>query len=40
MIEAKLSEDGQSFTTKAFLIRYCEEEVELNDLVLFRAEVD
>lgn len=40
MIEAQLGEDGTYFTTKAFLIRYQEEEVELNDLILFRAEVD
>jgi len=26
--------------SKAFLIRYCEEEVEVNDIVLFRAELD
>jgi hypothetical protein len=26
--------------TKTFLIRYCEEEVEINDVVLFRAEID
>jgi hypothetical protein len=35
-----IAEDCSSFTTKSFLIRYCEEEVELNDLVLFRAEID
>ena len=28
------------FLSKAFLIRYCEEEVEVNDIVLFRAELD
>ena len=26
--------------SKVFLIRYCEEEVEINDIVLFRAEID
>jgi len=26
--------------SKAFLIRYCEEEVEINDIALFRAELD
>jgi hypothetical protein len=26
--------------SKAFLIRYCEEGVEINDIALFRAEVD
>ena len=33
-------EDQACFVTKAFLIRYCEEEVEVNDVVLFRAELD
>jgi hypothetical protein len=33
-------EDQGCFVTKAFLIRYCEEEVEVNDVVLFRAELD
>ena len=28
------------FQSKAFLIRYCEEEVEVNDVILFRAELD
>ena len=28
-----------SFFTKGFLIRYCEEEVEINDVVLFRDEL-
>ena len=26
--------------SKAFLIRYCEEEVEINDIALFRCELD
>ncbi len=28
------------FQSRAFLIRYCEEEVEINDIGLFRAELD
>jgi hypothetical protein len=36
----QILEDQSSFLTKAFLIRYCEEEVEINDVVLFRAEID
>lgn len=28
-----------TFTTKAFMIRYCEEEVELNDVAYFRTEI-
>jgi hypothetical protein len=39
-LKAYISEDQTNFNTKAFLIRYCEEEVELNDSVLFRAEID
>jgi hypothetical protein len=29
-----------SFSTRAFLIRYCEEEVEINDIAYFRIEID
>ncbi len=29
-----------TFNTRAFMIRYCEEEVELNDIGHFRAELD
>ena len=29
-----------SFQSKTFLIRYCEEEVEINDIILFRAEIE
>lgn len=32
--------DQACFLSKAFLIRYCEEEVEINDVAVFRAEVD
>ena len=32
--------DQDCFVSKTFLIRYCEEEVEINDIVLFRAELD
>lgn len=28
------------FNTRAFMIRYCEEEVELNDICHFRVEID
>jgi hypothetical protein len=37
---AMIQENQQCFLSKAFLIRYCEEEVEINDLVMFRAEID
>ena len=40
LMPAKIEDDQQYFLTKAFLIRYCEEEVELHDVVLFRAEID
>jgi hypothetical protein len=33
-------EDSAAFCSKGFLIRYCEEEVEINDIGLFRAEID
>jgi hypothetical protein len=33
-------DDQSSFISRAFLIRYCEEEVEINDIGLFRAEID
>lgn len=29
-----------TFNTRAFMIRYCEEEVELNDIGHFRIELD
>ena len=28
------------FVTKSFLVRFCEEEVEIEETVLFRAEID
>lgn len=37
---AQIVDDQACFLSKAFLIRYCEEEVEVNDVVLFRAELD
>jgi len=40
LLPAQVAEDGSHFTTKVFLIRYCEEEVELQDTILFRAEID
>jgi len=40
MLPHRITEDQSSFISKTFLIRYCEEEVEINDIVLFRAEID
>ena len=37
---ATIAEEQNTFSTKVFLIRYCEEEVDINDTVLFRAEID
>lgn len=35
-----IHEELAQFQTKTFLIRYCEEDVEINDVALFRAEID
>jgi len=40
LIGSKLIDDTSCFTSKAFLIRYCEEEVEINDIGHFRTEID
>lgn len=34
-----MEEEHNTFSTRSFLIRYCEEEVELNDLAMFRFEL-
>lgn len=39
LIPAHILEDQLSFATRSFLIRYCEEEVELGDVALFRVEL-
>jgi hypothetical protein len=39
MLEPSIADDQTCFNTKAWLIRYCEEEIELNDIVMFRAEL-
>jgi hypothetical protein len=39
LIPAHIIEDQYTFSTRSFLIRYCEEEVELNDIGQFRVEV-
>ena len=31
--------DDDNFKSKTFLIRYCEEQVEINDLVQFRTQI-
>lgn len=40
LLPSQINEDESTFRSKTFLIRYCEEEVEINDIVLFRAEVE
>jgi hypothetical protein len=40
LLQAQVLDDQSSFQSRAFLIRYCEEEVELNDIAMFRAEID
>jgi len=39
LIPAHVTEDLYSFSTRSFLIRYCEEEVELGDVGQFRVEL-
>mmetsp|Transcript_107020 Transcript_107020/g.301090 ORF Transcript_107020/g.301090 Transcript_107020/m.301090 type:complete len:771 (-) Transcript_107020:149-2461(-) len=39
LIPAHIIEDQCTFSTRSFLIRYCEEEVELNDIGQFRIEL-
>ena len=40
LMPAQIVDEQACFVSKAFLIRYCEEEVEVNDVVLFRSEID
>lgn len=40
LLASKIIDEEQAFCSKTFLIRYCEEEVEINDIILFRAEID
>ncbi len=40
MIPAHLDSSLSSFNSRAFMIRYCEEEVEINDIGHFRVEMD
>lgn len=39
LIGAQLLDDQDAFVTRSFLIRYCEEEVEVNDVGHFRLEI-
>ena len=37
---AQINDESYSFQSKTFLIRYCEEEIELNEICSFRTEID
>jgi hypothetical protein len=38
--QPQILEDLSGFNSRSFLIRYCEEEVEIHDIGLFRAEIE
>jgi hypothetical protein len=40
ILPASIDKENLKFNTRAFMIRFCEEEVELNDIGHFRLEVD
>lgn len=40
LLASRIIDSQCAFCSKTFLIRYCEEEVEINDIILFRAEID
>ena len=40
LLASRIIDSQSAFCSKTFLIRYCEEEVEINDIILFRAEID
>ena len=40
LLPAAIDKENMKFNTRAFMIRYCEEEVDLNDLCNFRFEID
>jgi hypothetical protein len=37
--EGKQFIEDSSLTTRTFIIRYCDEEVELNDILIFKIEI-
>ena len=39
LLPSQIVAASSDYRSKAFLIRYCEEEVEINESVLFRAEI-
>ena len=40
ILPANIDKENMKFNTRAFMIRYCEEEVEMNDIGHFRVEID
>jgi hypothetical protein len=40
IMPAQIDKSLFAFNTRAFMIRYCEEEVEMNDIGHFRVEID
>ena len=40
MIAARINDAEMSYVSKAFLLRYCEEEIEIGETVMFRSELD
>jgi hypothetical protein len=40
ILPASIDKENFKFNTRAYMIRYCEEEVELNDIIHFRLEID
>ena len=40
IMPSQILEDLSGFNSRSFLVRYCEEEIEINDIGLFRAEID
>ena len=40
MMPSRINDAEMSFVSKAFLLRYCEEEIEIGDTVMFRSELD
>jgi len=40
ILSANIDKENLKFNTRAFMIRYCEEEVELHDIGHFRFEID
>jgi len=40
LVPSEIKEENSTFCTKAFLVRYCEEEVEVNEIGHFRTEID